>query len=92
MLGSYDKSKVAMVVTIAWAIWGNRNEVRNGGNKKSGRDIVQWTTRYLEEYYVAYDRPVVVPVVQAATWTPPPNETYKINIVDEDDEYDKNKL
>ena len=80
MLGSYDKSKVAMVVTIAWAICCNRNEVRNGGNKKSGRDIVQWTTRYLEEYYVAYDRPVVVPVVQAATWTPPPNERYKINV------------
>ena len=32
--------KVALVATIAWAIWGNRNEVRNGGKRKSGYELV----------------------------------------------------
>ena len=40
MEGNYDESKVALVATIAWAIWGNRNEVRNGGKRKSGCELV----------------------------------------------------
>ena len=51
MSGTFDEEKVAMVVTIVWAIWFNRNEVRNGGSKKMGRDIVQWTSQYLVEYF-----------------------------------------
>ena len=40
MSGSYDEHKVAMVVTIGWGIWCNRNEIGNGGRKKSGKEIV----------------------------------------------------
>ena len=36
----YDDERVAMVVTVAWAIWANKNEVRNGKRKQMGRDIV----------------------------------------------------
>lgn len=43
MPDSYDEDKVAMVVTIAWSIWFNRNEVRHRGSKKSGVALVQWT-------------------------------------------------
>lgn len=32
----------ARVLTIAWALWHNRNEVRNGGVRKSGQGLVQW--------------------------------------------------
>uniref|UniRef100_A0A7N2KNN9 Uncharacterized protein n=1 Tax=Quercus lobata TaxID=97700 RepID=A0A7N2KNN9_QUELO len=61
---TYDESKVALVATIAWAIWGNRNEVRNGSKKKSGNELVQWTSHYLKEYYAALERPATVPAVQ----------------------------
>ena len=40
MSESYDERKAAMVVTIAWGIWCNRNEIRNGGRQKSGKEIV----------------------------------------------------
>ncbi|KAK9990734.1 hypothetical protein SO802_025719 [Lithocarpus litseifolius] len=40
VLSEYVEEKVAMVVTVAWAIWVNRNEFRNGKRKKTGRDIV----------------------------------------------------
>ena len=80
MEGKYDESKVALVATIAWAIWGNRNEVRNGGKRKTGCELVQWTSQYLREYYAAIDRPAKVPDVQVARWTPPPSDKYKINV------------
>ena len=40
MGGTYDESKVALVATIAWEIWGNRNEVRNVSKKKLGSELV----------------------------------------------------
>ena len=80
MGGTYDKSKVALVATIAWAIWGSRNEVHNGGKKKSGCELVQWTSRYLKEYYAAIERPATVPEVQVTRWSPPPLDRYKINV------------
>ena len=80
MGGTYDESKVALVAAIAWAIWSNRNEVRNGGKKKSGCELVQWTSRYLREYYVALDRPATVPDVQVARWAPPPPDRYNVNV------------
>ena len=80
MEGKYDESKVALVATIARAIWGNRNEVCNGGKRKSGCELVQWTSRYLKEYYAAIDRPTKVPDVQVVRWTPPLSDKYKINV------------
>lgn len=52
----------------------------NGGKKKSGREIVQWTTRYLKEYYAANEQPAIVPAAQATNWTHPPMNRYKINV------------
>ena len=51
----YDDERVAMVVTVAWAIWANKNEVRNGKRKWTGQDIVQWTSQHLAEYLPAND-------------------------------------
>ncbi|XP_075645445.1 uncharacterized protein LOC142616482 [Castanea sativa] len=81
MGGTYDESEVALIATIAWAIWGNRNEVRNGGKKKSGCELVQWTSRYLKEYYATLERPATDLEVQVMRWSPPPPDRYKINVV-----------
>ena len=42
--------KIAQVVTIAWAQWHKRNEVRLVGARKSGTAIVNWAAQYIEEY------------------------------------------
>ena len=44
-----EVDKIARVVTIAWAQWHNRNEVRLGGGK-SGTAITNWAAQYIEEY------------------------------------------
>ena len=41
---------------------------------------MQWTSRYLREYYVTIDRPAKVLDVQVVRWTPPPLDKYKINV------------
>nr|POE91015.1 enoyl-coa delta isomerase 3 [Quercus suber] len=45
-----------LLLTGAWSLWGNRNEVRYGGKRKDGRMLLHWATQYLEEY-----RSVIVP-------------------------------
>lgn len=40
---------VAQVVTTAWALWHNRNEVRFGGVRKSGQQIFRWASDHLKE-------------------------------------------
>lgn len=75
-----QKNHLVNHATIAWAIWGNRNEVRNGGKKKSGCELAQWISRYLKEYYAALERPAIVPEVQVLRWSPPPLDRCKINV------------
>ena len=36
-----EEEKVARMVTIAWALWFNRNEIRIGGARKAGKDVVR---------------------------------------------------
>ena len=45
-----EVDKIARVVTIAWALWHNRNKVRLGGARKSRMAIVNWAAQYIEEY------------------------------------------
>ena len=45
-----EEEKLARLVTIAWALWFNRNEIRHGGVKKDGKDVVRWVNQYLEGY------------------------------------------
>ena len=40
MVDEVGANQVAKVVTIAWALWRNRNEVRHGGEKKNGKSLV----------------------------------------------------
>ena len=36
-----EEEKVARMVTIAWALWFNRNEIGIGGARKAGKDVVR---------------------------------------------------
>lgn len=38
-----------IVVTVAWALWNNRNEVHNEERKKSAAAIVQWGFNHIDE-------------------------------------------
>ena len=74
--------KVAKVATRAWVLWGNRNEVRMGGQRKSGLALVQKAVQYLEEYYVVLDTDTstCTPRPQQITWVPPQGLVYKVNV------------
>ena len=40
MIDGGSDEAATRVITIAWALWHNRNEVRNGGARKSGQGLV----------------------------------------------------
>ena len=54
--------------------------MRKGGKKKSGSEIVQWSSRYLKEYHAVTERPTTAPAPRVTFWTPPPTDRYKINV------------
>ena len=68
------------MVTIAWAMWTNRNEVRHGGTKKMGEALVKWSTQYLAEYNCANSSSVQIQRSQIVRWSPPPPARYKMNL------------
>ena len=67
---------------LAWAMWHKRNEVRLGAQRKPGDVLVRWATTYIEEYSAAtVAQTNLEPIMQrAATWSPPPRSSYKINV------------
>jgi len=72
----------ARVITIAWALWNNRNEMQNGGERKSGQGLVQLAMEYLAKYGAAMElTDSVGPVVELPVkWTPPREGWFKINV------------
>ena len=40
MVDKVEEGKLAQVVMIAWALWCNRNEVQNGGKRKTGSELI----------------------------------------------------
>ena len=80
MIEECEEDKLATVVTIAWAIWTNRNEVRHGWTKKPGEALVKWSTQYLAEYNCANSSSVQIQRSQIVRWSPPPPARYKMNL------------
>ena len=80
MIESFDEEKIALVVTVTWALWCNRNKIRHGGVRKSPEAVVQWVTQYLMEYTAAME--MVAPVKQdvIVTWNPSLPSMLKINM------------
>nr|POE52452.1 hypothetical protein CFP56_74007 [Quercus suber] len=76
----HDDKDAKLVVTLASALWYNRNEVRHGKIKKSAMAFVQWSRQYLRESQAA-NQVVSSPVVpRVVGWSPPPTARYKVNI------------
>ena len=40
MVDDWNQDNIALMVTVAWSIWCTRNEVQNGGKKKSELELV----------------------------------------------------
>ena len=83
MIDKVEEDKLAQIVTIAWALWCNRNEVRNGGKRKNGKEIIGWAATYLAEYTAATESTSVVPrpsLELRSLWTPPPAPLFKVNV------------
>jgi len=74
--------KAVKVETYAWALWGNRNEVRLDGKHKSGLTFVQRAVQYLEEYYPVMDTNTSACMrrPQQILWVPPQGLVYKVNV------------
>ena len=74
--------RVAKAATCAWALWGNQNEVKLGGQRKSGLALVQKVVQFLEEYYAATSTATgaSVPSIQQISWVPPQGLVYKANV------------
>ena len=68
-----EEEKVSRMVTTAWALWFNQNEIRLRGARKVGKDVVRWVTNYLEEYWSANESEQSAPVVSTSvvSWLPP---------------------
>ncbi|XP_065626375.1 uncharacterized protein LOC136066260 [Quercus suber] len=77
---AFEEEKVAMVVTIAWSLWSNRNSVRHGSPKKTPEAIVQWAAHYLQDFAAATVSSSVIPEPVSVTWSPPPPSVLKINV------------
>ena len=78
----FDEDVTAKVVCIAWALWHNRNEVRNGGKKRNGKELVNWASQYLEEYKTANEcmGSTTTRDEVKASWVPPPVHEFKVNV------------
>ena len=77
-----DESVVALVGTIAWRMWGNRNETHNGGKRlrelELFRDASMWLLEYQEA--TAATAPTQIESLVQQRWLPPSNQLYKVNV------------
>ena len=73
---------IEMILTCAWAMWGNRNDIWYGRTHKDGKMLLQWATQYLEEYWTAVDLLLVAQesVQHVMRWSPPPTPSLKFNV------------
>lgn len=71
-----DLAKV--VVMTAWAIWHNWNEVRHGGKKKTGSDLVHLAKQYLLEFNEANVTLPKLVRTQVEAWAPPSAARYRL--------------
>ncbi|XP_075675215.1 uncharacterized protein LOC142644511 [Castanea sativa] len=55
MVNKVGGDQAVKVVTIAWALWHNRNEVRHEGKNKNGKSLVQLALNYIAEYNATID-------------------------------------
>ena len=80
MVVKWENDYVEKIIMIAWAMWTNRNKVRNGEDKKSSGALVDSALEYLREYQLCCEKPVATPTKEQPKWRPPQQGRYKINV------------
>ncbi|XP_030947476.1 uncharacterized protein LOC115971614 [Quercus lobata] len=71
---------IDLAITIAWALWYNRNEVIHGKPRKAGLKLVDWCKNYLDEYWSANRTSVNPPAHLEVAWSPSNFPSYKVNV------------
>lgn len=49
----WSEQDIELMVTTAWGIWTNRNEMLHGKDRKPASVLARWTRGYLEDYSLA---------------------------------------
>ncbi|XP_050241112.1 uncharacterized protein LOC126690008 [Quercus robur] len=83
LMGDASRIEVAAkVITGAWSLWNNQNEVRVSGARKIGADLIKRAMQYMEEFIAATELPVSTPVPEAQflAWVPPTTHYFKVNV------------
>lgn len=69
-----------LIITIAWCIWYNRNQVRLGKPTQSAGMIINKAKEVIEEFQVANFTPSKPIVKEADLWINPKPPLYNVNI------------
>ncbi|BFG37732.1 hypothetical protein CerSpe_240060 [Prunus speciosa] len=81
MLGSTNKAQRDHIITLLWAIWGNRNTLLWQGVQRSPHDVVAFAQQYVHEFITVNGTSSKVTnwVRDAVRWAAPPSGRLKIN-------------
>ena len=82
MVAQWEHNEVEKLIVVAWALWTNRNECRNGGAKKSCQALLQGAVEYLDAYQACVTKfgNSKQPPAKPVKWKPPSLNRYKINV------------
>ena len=80
MVRKWDATNIKKIIMIAWAIWLNRNRVRNGEEGKSCGMLVDFSLDYLREYQLCCEKLAAILTKEKPKWRPPQQGSYKVNV------------
>ncbi|ONI01475.1 hypothetical protein PRUPE_6G141500 [Prunus persica] len=81
MLEGTSKAQRDHIITLLWAIWGNRNALLWQGVQRSPHEVVGFAQQYVHEFITANDTPSKVTdrVRDPVRWAAPPSGRLKFN-------------
>ena len=80
MIDHCDEGVMALVGTIAWRLWGNRNEIHNGGKRIGELELLCEASLWLLEYQEATTDVPKQTNSLVQRWCPPLSQLYKVNV------------
>nr|POE75844.1 hypothetical protein CFP56_05113 [Quercus suber] len=81
MTAHWEHNEVEKLIVVAWALWSNRNECKNGGAKKSCQALLQGALEYLDAYQACLmvsESPKQP--AESMKWKPSSSNHYKVNM------------
>ena len=68
------------VISLCWEIWKNRNTIRNGGKRCSGKTLVRCSTSLMVEFNEANKKEGCLNLASPVRWHPPDPHRFKMNV------------